>query len=144
MNDCYRIDSKGNRYRKNVGIVLVRDDGLVLWAKRLNKKAAWQFPQGGIMQDESPVCAMYRELKEELGIERVSVKMIGQTKKWYSYTIDKAYLRKGSKIIGQDQLWFLLHLQKKVAIKPLEVASPEFDKISWVTFKNSMPKSDCI
>ncbi len=59
------IDSDG--YRPNVGIILINDTGQVLWARRIGQDA-WQFPQGGIRQSETPVEALYRELKEELDI----------------------------------------------------------------------------
>ena len=59
------IDSEG--FRANVGIVLSNDAGQVFWAKRIGQDA-WQFPQGGIKADESAEAAMYRELREEVGL----------------------------------------------------------------------------
>ncbi|WP_161803960.1 NUDIX domain-containing protein, partial [Gulbenkiania mobilis] len=38
------IDPDG--YRPNVGIVLMRQDGQVFWARRV-RRDGWQFPQGG-------------------------------------------------------------------------------------------------
>ena len=60
------IDSDG--FRPNVGIILTNDVGQVLWARRINQDA-WQFPQGGINDRESPEEALYRELNEEVGLE---------------------------------------------------------------------------
>ena len=40
------IDPDG--YRPNVGIVLMRPDGRVFWARRV-RRDGWQFPQGGII-----------------------------------------------------------------------------------------------
>ena len=59
------IDPDG--YRPNVGIVLMRQDGQVFWARRV-RRDGWQFPQGGMNTDETPVEAMYRELQEETGL----------------------------------------------------------------------------
>jgi putative (di)nucleoside polyphosphate hydrolase len=59
------IDPQG--YRSNVGIILCNDDGRLFWAKRVGVDS-WQFPQGGIKQDEDPEVAMYRELWEETGL----------------------------------------------------------------------------
>ena len=53
------IDPDG--YRPNVGIVLMRSDGQLFWARRVHRDG-WQFPQGGMRSDETPVEAMYREL----------------------------------------------------------------------------------
>src|SRR4051812_48554572 len=41
-------------YRPNVGIILANQRNDVFWAKRVNQHA-WQFPQGGIKQGETPV-----------------------------------------------------------------------------------------
>ena len=59
------IDPQG--YRANVGIVLINQQGQVFWGRRIGM-SAWQFPQGGINPDESAVQAMYRELREEVGV----------------------------------------------------------------------------
>ena len=59
------IDPDG--YRPNVGIVLLKDDGRVFWARRVGRDG-WQFPQGGMRSDETPIEAMYRELEEETGL----------------------------------------------------------------------------
>ena len=58
------IDFDG--YRPNVGIVICNRKGQVLWAKRYGQNS-WQFPQGGINDNESAEQAMYRELYEEVG-----------------------------------------------------------------------------
>ncbi|MHB1282292.1 MAG: NUDIX domain-containing protein, partial [Metallibacterium scheffleri] len=49
------IDADG--FRPNVGIVLLNPDGRVFWARRITRDG-WQFPQGGIGSDETPLEAM--------------------------------------------------------------------------------------
>ncbi len=73
------IDSDG--FRPNVGIILVNSSGQVLWARRCGQDA-WQFPQGGIKTDESAEDAMYRELKEEVGLTPTDVEVLGVTRGW--------------------------------------------------------------
>ena len=53
------IDENG--YRSNVGIVLANAAGQVLWARRVGGRNAWQFPQGGVNQGETPEQAVYRD-----------------------------------------------------------------------------------
>ncbi|MFQ3187583.1 MAG: putative (di)nucleoside polyphosphate hydrolase, partial [Marinomonas primoryensis] len=60
------IDADG--YRPNVGIILMNERGQLLWARRVGQNA-WQFPQGGIKSDETPEEALFRELKEEVGLD---------------------------------------------------------------------------
>ena len=67
------IDSDG--YRLNVAIVLMNDDRRVFWAQRANSDG-WQFPQGGMNTDETPIEAMYRELREETAIRNVTVNLL--------------------------------------------------------------------
>ena len=43
-----------------MGIIVANDQGQLLWARRVGGRDAWQFPQGGIAQGESPEEALYR------------------------------------------------------------------------------------
>ena len=128
------IDSKG--FRANVGIVLGNHEGKVFWARR-NGQNAWQFPQGGIDENESPVEAMYRELYEETGLRNDDVELVGQTRGWLRYRIPNHLLRRHSRplCIGQKQIWFYLRLitdEQNVDLR--RSAKPEFDRWRWVDY----------
>ena len=57
-------------YRPCVGIMLINRDNLVLVAQRIDQVAeAWQMPQGGVDEGETPRQAALRELKEEIGTD---------------------------------------------------------------------------
>ena len=128
------IDSEG--FRANVGIILTNDQGQVFWARRIGMDA-WQFPQGGIKKNESPKMAMYRELKEEIGLEPDHVELINSTDDWLRYWLPKRYIRqnKGPLCIGQKQIWYLLKLTADETYLDLSYTSePEFDSWKWVDF----------
>ncbi|MGB5397103.1 MAG: RNA pyrophosphohydrolase [Gammaproteobacteria bacterium] len=128
------IDSKG--YRANVGIILSNDDGKVFWARRCGQNA-WQFPQGGIQQNETPLDAMYRELHEETGLTAGHVKLVAQTDDWLRYRIPSHLLRRRSKplCIGQKQIWFRLQLTGSESDFNLCCSeTPEFDSWRWVDY----------
>ncbi len=128
------IDRAG--YRLNVGIILVSTSNRVFWGKRQGHDA-WQFPQGGLAIGETVEEAMFRELREEVGLEKHDVEIIGSTKRWLRYKLPKQYLRHGSipLVIGQKQKWFLLRLitsEQKVRLDLSD--SPEFDSWRWIDY----------
>ncbi len=128
------IDSKG--YRPNVGIILCNDDGRVFWAKRKGANS-WQFPQGGIDENEDPETAMFRELWEETGLSSNDVQVLGRTRYWLRYRLPERYIRKNAvpRCIGQKQIWFILRMvcdESKVRFDCGQ--KQEFDNWRWVTF----------
>jgi len=128
------IDDDG--YRHGVGIILVNAKRQVFLAKRVGK-IAWQFPQGGIIDEETALEAMFRELKEEIGLSPEDVKVLSQTKRWLRYRLPRRLVRHYSKplCIGQKQKWFLLKLVNEHAKFDLtHTESPEFDSWAWVSY----------
>src|SRR5215831_13655819 len=81
-------------YRPNVGIILANLRNEVFWGKRVHQHA-WQFPQGGIKHGETPVDAMYRELEEEIGLQRDHVRVLGRTREWLRYEVPEKWMRRG-------------------------------------------------
>lgn len=129
-----QIDSEG--FRANVGIVVSDNDGAVLLGGRIGQ-SGWQFPQGGILEAESPEDAMYRELEEELGLRPTDVALLGSTRDWLSYRLPERFVRRNSTplCIGQKQRWFLLRLlgdEEKLRLDHSDM--PEFDRWRWVDF----------
>jgi len=128
------IDSNG--FRENVGIILSNPSGQIFWAKRRGQDA-WQFPQGGIDENEDPIDAMYRELEEETGLLKHHVELAGQTDDWLRYSIPKHLQRTRSKplCVGQKQIWFFLKLIGEESDVDLERSNkPEFDRWRWVDY----------
>jgi putative (di)nucleoside polyphosphate hydrolase len=127
------IDSDG--YRPNVGIIVANDQGQVLWARRVGQDA-WQFPQGGINDRETPEEALYRELEEEIGLAPANVEIVGSTRGWLRYKLPRRLLRQNtSSFIGQKQKWFLLKmLASDEAVSFGYSQTPEFDFWQWVSY----------
>jgi putative (di)nucleoside polyphosphate hydrolase len=128
------IDSNG--FRANVGIILSNHEERVLWARRMGMDA-WQFPQGGIQRNETPETAMFRELREEIGLSPHHVKVIGCTRRWLRYRLPRHYIRYDKKpvCIGQKQIWFMLRLIGKDSDVRLDLnEKPEFDQWLWVNY----------
>ena len=128
------LDKEG--YRPNVGIVLANQRNEVFWGKRVNQHA-WQFPQGGINRGETPVQAMYRELEEEIGLQRAHVRILGRTRDWLRYEVPEKWARRvresnGGAYRGQKQIWYLLRLTGRDNDVSLRASDhPEFDAWRW-------------
>lgn len=128
------IDAQG--FRANVGIVLIRDGGDVFLGGRSDGRG-WQFPQGGVQRDESAEQALYRELREEVGLERDDVEMLAVTRTWLRYRLPSRYVRRRSRplCIGQKQRWFLLRMVGGEERLRFDLTSqPEFDSWRWVDY----------
>lgn len=128
------IDSDG--YRPNVGIILMRDDGRLFWARRVHRDG-WQFPQGGMNTDETPLEAMYRELREETGLDPEHVEILHSTPGWLRYRLPSRCVRSGERprCIGQKQVWFLLRMLADDNLVRFDLCEkPEFDRFRWVDY----------
>jgi putative (di)nucleoside polyphosphate hydrolase len=125
------IDRDG--YRPNVAIVLVNARNQVFWGKRI-KEHAWQFPQGGIKQGETPEQAMFRELNEETGLQPHHVRVLGRTRDWLHYNVPNHWVKREWRgtYKGQKQIWFLLRLVGRDCDISLRASGhPEFDAWRW-------------
>ena len=120
-------------YRPGVGIVLFNAQGQVFTAKRIDtKEAAWQFPQGGIDEDEDPATAARREMVEEIGTDKAE--MMAESAGWISYDLpadlaDKVW--KG-RFRGQKQKWFAFKFLGTDADIDIDTAHPEFSQWRWM------------
>lgn len=128
------IDSEG--FRLNVGIILSDRHGQVFWGKRIGQNA-WQFPQGGLKKDETPEQALFRELKEEIGLDPEDVQITGCTRQWLYYRLPSHLIRYHRRplCIGQKQLWYSLDLLSAEDQVRLDYSGhPEFDNWRWVNY----------
>ena len=132
------IDEEG--FRENVGIILLNDSEKILCGRRVGM-LIWQMPQGGIEDGETPEQAMYRELKEEIGVEGSNVELLGHTEGWLYYRLPKKYRRRQGtpKCIGQKQIWFLLKFTGIDCQIRLNLHEPqEFEEWDWFDYWQPM------
>lgn len=128
------IDEEG--FRANVGIILTNECGKLMLGGRVGARG-WQFPQGGILRGEDPDAAMFRELEEEIGLNKQDVEILGVTSDWLRYRLPNKFIRKQSKplCIGQKQRWFLLRLVSSADKLRFDLCDkPEFDRVRWVDY----------
>ncbi|GHS87063.1 RNA pyrophosphohydrolase [Campylobacterota bacterium] len=114
-------------YRPNVAAVILSSQYPsvceLLIAERSDVRGAWQFPQGGIDEDEDAKTALFRELGEEIGTSEVEI--IAEHPDWICYDFPESVTKKMYPYDGQKQKYFLVRLKSSAEIN-LATRSPEF------------------
>ena len=137
------IDVSKLKYRKNVGMVLINANGHIFAGKRIdNNTDAWQMPQGGIDNGETPEVAAFRELSEETGVHQSKARLIGATSGWLSYDIPLELIPKlwNGQYRGQEQKWFAFEFQGTDSDIDIVTEEPEFSEWAWKS-KNDLLSS---
>lgn len=119
-----------DKYRENVGIMVMNAEKLILLCERKDVPGAWQMPQGGIEPGEDVVSAGLRELFEETSIKAEKKDVIAETKEWlfYDFPPGNQNIRKyGFK--GQKQKWILVRFLGDFA--DINLANEEEEFVSW-------------
>ena len=122
------------RYRPNVAAVVLSAKYPftceLFIANRTDIEGAWQFPQGGIDEGETPQEALFRELEEEIGTRDVEI--IGEYPEWLQYDFPQKIAQKMYPFDGQTQKYFLVRLNPDATIN-LDTKEPEFSEYRFVS-----------
>jgi len=133
---------KKKRYRPNVAAIILSpkypEKCEFFIAHRSDIKNAWQFPQGGIDEGETPEEALYRELLEEIGCNDVEI--LGEFPEWITYDFPKIARGKCYPYDGQTQKYFLVRLKEDAKIDLHAYAIPEFEEYEFVTYEELFKK----
>jgi putative (di)nucleoside polyphosphate hydrolase len=121
-------------YRPCVGVVLTDGQGRVFAGQRADMDTpAWQMPQGGVDDGETPVEAGLRELREETGVRKRHVTVLGETAEWLPYDLPEDVLPYRGKYRGQTQKWILVRLKAGDDVIDLTHEDVEFSAWRWMT-----------
>lgn len=120
-------------YRLGVGVMLLNAENRVFVAKRLDSTAeAWQMPQGGMDEGESPDQTALRELEEETGVR--SAVILAESRDWLTYDLPQELVPKiwGGQYRGQKQKWFVMRLEGGDEQINIHTEHPEFSEWKWI------------
>ena len=142
---------RAKKFRSNVAaVIILPTENKVLMFRRLAEKDKnsgffvgggqlkwnWQFPQGGVNVGESEEQALFRELKEEIGTRDVNIIKVGKKRIRYHYPLKvKRVLDQQPQwrlFRGQQQCWFLLHLNCHTDKISFNHDPIEFDSFQWI------------
>lgn len=129
--------NKEHNYRPNVGLMILNNQQKIFIAKRLDFKnvsseaLVWQMPQGGIDEGEDPYQAALREMREEIGTDKV--KLLAESKDWIKYDLPKYLIHKlwDGRYLGQKQKWYLFLFEGSDSDINLNTPHPEFCEWIW-------------
>jgi putative (di)nucleoside polyphosphate hydrolase len=125
-------------FRASVGAVIINQQGKVLALERSDTAGAWQFPQGGLDEQEEPLAAAYREVQEETGIIPESLTLLRQHPRLLSYELPPEW--QNPKIgRGQTQRWFFFDYLEEHDTITLPYPG-EFRQWCWLDFQELIPK----
>ena len=119
-------------YRRGVGIVPLNDKGQIFVGRRVRLNDAWQMPQGGINNGESPEEAARRELREEIGTDRAD--LLAESKEWFRYDVPSELIPKSwnGRWRGQIQKWIVMLFRGGDSDINISTEHPEFEAWKWV------------
>ena len=127
------LELKKRPYRPCAGICLINKDKKIFVGQRIDSQTdAWQMPQGGIDDGETPDKAAMRELLEEIGTDKATIITGLDFPLHYDLPKKLADTMWDGQFRGQKQYWFLLQFTGDDTDINLNTAHPEFKAFKWV------------
>lgn len=111
--------------------MMIDGEGHIFVAERLDTPGAWQMPQGGIDEGETPEEAAMRELQEETGVTAATLLAISA--KWRTYDVPPEIAEQawGGRFRGQGQIWVAVRFDGADEDIELDAHHAEFGRFKW-------------
>lgn len=118
-------------YRPNICLIIINKNRDILLGERVDEDNHWQLPQGGVEENDSLEETVFREAKEELGINRNNLKILKQLKAINIYDWNDPPEFAIGKWKGQSQRFFLVEFLGSDKDIILDSHVPEFKSFMW-------------
>ena len=123
-------------YRKGVNVVIfnVHSKKFLLVQLKEYKSNEWKFVGGGVESGEIPINAAYREIEEEVGLKKSSLRLLGKSSFVQKYTFPDNIKSDVKKIFkGQEKIQFVFLFVGNE--KDLVLQKDEIRKARWIEFQ---------
>lgn len=121
--------------RKAIGAIILDINDNIITFQRSDFNNTWQEPEGGIDIDETPSEALYRELWEEINLNKDDFTILKETKNFIPYLFSKNNKKKFN-FDGQEKKFFLIKLKSdKINFKYNNT-----DEVEFISHKITTPK----
>ena len=120
-------------YRPCVGLMVLSREGRIFVGNRIDQTIeSWQMPQGGIDEGEEPWDTALRELKEEIGTNKVV--LLREHPDWLLYDLPPHLIGVAweGKYRGQKLKWFAVRFAGANADINLKTEHQEFSDWKWI------------
>lgn len=128
------IDRNSLAYRKSTAAVVVSNENKIILVQKMGwQDNEWDFPGGGVEENETDEQAMIRELNEELGTNKLKIiakSSITDQYEWPDEVIERKLKEKGHTWRGQQRTQFLAKLTGTDA--DINFPKDELENIMWI------------
>ena len=104
---------KHYNYRIGVGAILINKDGLIYLFENIGYSGIFQGPEGG-QDNDTAIDAIYKEIKEEIGLNKDQIEYIAETKYYIRYNFFNNEISEyydHIQYIGQKKKFFLFKIK---------------------------------
>lgn len=130
-------------FRAGVGTVIYNEENKVAMFKRAKYPVGvWQFQQGGIDLGEDTETTLWRELKEEVGLEASDIEQVDELEKWTIYPTQNALDDANKSRIGQAHKWYFLKLKPGTTINLSKATDEEASAFRFNTFTEAIAETE--
>ena len=126
-------------FRAGIGTVVYNESGQVaFFERRQHPEGIWQFQQGGIDLDEKLPDALWREVKEEMGLSPQDIELVTERPGWTLYEDVDPAVNTDKPKIGQVHHWYFLKLKPNATIDLNNATDDEFKNWRWTNFEEAI------
>lgn len=125
-------------FRPNVAALILRrgENGLeILLGERRDTPGCWQWPQGGMDPGETVEDCLQREVREEIGVEKLNV--LYQFPFRLRYRFPQRLFQRFNPNLGQEQVYFVASLPANETPDLDKAEDKEFRQLRWQPVKEA-------